>query len=254
MTTSLWHDTTSGISLLGSIHHLPESYPLPPQIKSTYIDASVLVVEARNTGEWHSALTFLRDGTLMDVLGKDLYDRFVEIAESLGMSRAGIDRYQPFRIGYHLYEKAMARILDSAQSNGLDSKLINCADAEGKRVQELEDINFVHYHINKNPEAGKEYIRQVLDELATLKDQQLAFREAWREGNITRLEELTNDDAYPLVKKITITERNHQWLPELIEIRNSGERALVVVGVGHLIGAGNLRELLEAQGAKFTQA
>jgi uncharacterized protein YbaP (TraB family) len=254
MPTSLWRDTTSGLSLLGSIHHLPKSaYPLPSQVESAYLDASILVVEARNTDVWAPPLRFLRAGTLLDVLGRDLHDQLKEAAEKIGISLEGTDHYQPFYVASHLYEEAMNRLLDSKQVDGIDSHLINRADIDGKKVEPLEDINYVPFIMRANLEAGREYLRQALDEIDALENQQLVFREAWRTGSIATLEALTNDDAYPLVKKALITERNHQWLSRLMEIRASGERVLVVVGVGHLLGAGNLRELLEAHGAEFSQ-
>ena len=257
MLTSLWRDTTSGLYLLGSIHFLSTSaYPLPLQVESAYSEASTLVFEARSDRQLNQALgTLPGRATLSTVLDEDLYGRLAEAAGVLGIDLEDSSSLRPVAIAFNILRAAL-QALDHVPSQGVDSHLLARADADGKEVNELEDLNYLTRRITiLGMETEREFLRMILDDLPTLQEDQQVLIEAWRGGDFAALEALAvrKMDPYPRVKRVMLAERNRNWLPRLRDYRRSGRGVLVVVGVGHLVGEGNLRDLLEARGARLEQ-
>jgi uncharacterized protein YbaP (TraB family) len=60
-------------------------------------------------------------------------------------------------------------------------------------------------------------------------------------------------DPFPKLTSLVLDQRNRNWLPRLRQYRKAKSPTLVVVGCFHLVGPGNLRELLEQKGAEFEQ-
>jgi uncharacterized protein YbaP (TraB family) len=249
MVTSLWRDTTSGIHLLGSIHHLPRNVAqaLPPQIRVAFDSSSVVAFEARNDRVFDQSVGMLPiTRTLRDVVPSETYGRLSKFAVSVGLDLQHYANLRPFAIGDQLLRRALERLGISALE-GLDSHLLSDADAAAKQVVELEDIN---YGFRRIREAGLptelEYLRLILDSLPTLKEDHERLLEAWRTGDLRVLDEQhTQDmDAYPLVMKILQTERNSNWLPIIETLRSRAEGVIVVVGVFHLVGRGSLLDLM----------
>jgi uncharacterized protein YbaP (TraB family) len=146
--------------------------------------------------------------------------------------------------------------LNQLPDQGVDSHLLSRADEDGKEVKELENLNYFTRRITlEGMEAEREFLRIILNDLPTLQEDQQATIEAWRSGDVAVLEALAvrKIDPYPKVKEVMLAERNRNWLPGLRAHRRSGKVVLAVVGVGHLVGEDNLRDLLEARGAQFEQ-
>ena len=112
----------------------------------------------------------------------------------------------------------------------------------------------VHYHRNgrleKDRTKQQALLEQTLDELdegaATL-DEMVA---AWRAGELEALSaELFEEFAdYPGLYEKLVTKRNSAWVPAFEGMLDDGGRHLVVVGALHLVGPGNVIELLKKRG------
>lgn len=252
MPTSLWRDTTSGLYLLGTIHYLPSSAEIPSQVEPAYSEATMVSVEARPTNQLAQSLgTLPGRATLSVVLSEALYRQLAEAATSVQVDLESSNVLRPVAIATNMLMAAMRSI---GWGPGVEARLLERADADRKSVEELEDLNYVTRRIvARGMDTEREYLSLILDALPTLRADQEKLLEAWSNGDISALEKLTALDRYPLVKEVVQKERNRNWLSLLKDYRKSGKRVLVAVGAAHLVGEGNLRELLEARGAKFEQ-
>lgn len=257
MPTSLWRDTTSGLYLLGSVHFLPKTaYPLPPQVEFAYLNSPILAFEARSDRQLNQSLgTLPGKATLSTVLDEDLYARLAEAAGALEIGLEEAKSLRPVAIAFNLLRAAL-QALDQTPSQGVDSYLLARADENRKEVKELENLNYFTRRLTSlGMEAEREFLRMILNDLPTLQEDQQAIIEAWKGGDVAALEALAvrKMDPYPNVKRVMLSERNGNWLSRLREYKRLGCKVLTVVGVGHLVGKGNLRELLEARGSHFEQ-
>jgi uncharacterized protein YbaP (TraB family) len=58
-------------------------------------------------------------------------------------------------------------------------------------------------------------------------------------------------NQYPRVYDRVFRQRNRNWLDTLEELIRSGDRVMVIVGSGHLIGEDGLITLLDQRGYRF---
>jgi uncharacterized protein YbaP (TraB family) len=60
-------------------------------------------------------------------------------------------------------------------------------------------------------------------------------------------------DEAPELYDALFTQRNRNWLPQIIELTRQDQDYLVVVGAMHLAGDGSVLDLLAAEGIKARQ-
>lgn len=95
---------TNKVYLLGSLHLLKESEPLPAAIDSAYADAETLLMEIDmddlDPAQMQQAVTDLAllpaDQSLQQQLGAQTYERFAAKARALGAQPELLDRFQPW--------------------------------------------------------------------------------------------------------------------------------------------------------------
>jgi len=78
---------------------------------------------------------------------------------------------------------------------------------------------------------------------------------AWQTGDSAGIEKLLNKSLHeaPAINKRLLTDRSRSWVPKIEELLNGGKNAIVIVGVGHLVGNEGVVELLRKKGLKVTQ-
>ena len=143
------------------------------------------------------------------------------------------------------------RKLGFQSERGVEQYVVGRARAAGKQVVGLETIEFQMGLFDSLPrEQQQALLEQTLDELdegaATL-DEMVA---AWRAGELEALSaELFEEFAdYPGLYEKLVTKRNSAWVPAFEGMLDDGGRHLVVVGALHLVGPGNVIELLKKRG------
>lgn len=89
----------------------------------------------------------------------------------------------------------------------------------------------------------------IVDE-ADRPEQRSVRAEAWRKGDLEFLEAETHRGmlADPDVRRALIVDRNLAWLDDVAFIVARGERPLIAVGTGHVVGEEGLPALLAARG------
>lgn len=77
-----------------------------------------------------------------------------------------------------------------------------------------------------------------------------ARAEAWRLGDLETLEQETHRGmlADPEIRQALLVARNAEWIDDIERLVASGERPMIVVGTGHVVGKEGIPALLEARG------
>jgi len=93
-------------------------------------------------------------------------------------------------------------------------------------------------------------LRSTLADLDSAAAQLDRGTDMWRRGEVDEMFAMLTrsmKDQPELVERL-ITARNRRWVPQIEELLRSGTPALVVVGLGHLVGTGSVVELLQERG------
>jgi uncharacterized protein YbaP (TraB family) len=247
------------VTLLGSMHVLrPSDHPLPPVVDELVARADRIVMEvdlddfdpvAQQRLVLETAM--LPQGTVLkDVLDDEVYAKAEQRMGTLGVDLTVLERFEPWFLAITALDLGMRKIGFQAE-RGIEQYVVGRARASGKEIVGLETIEFQMGLFDALPrEQQQALLEQTMDELdegAAVLDQMVA---SWRAG---ALESLTAElyeefDGYPGLYDKLVTKRNSSWIPLLEDMLADGSRHLVVVGALHLVGPGNVIELLEKRG------
>ena len=249
----------SEVTLLGSMHILrPSDHPLPPTVDALINGADSIVMEidlddldpiAQQRLVLETAM--LPQGTVLkDVLDEDAYRLAEEHLGALGVDVNALERFEPWFLAITALDLGM-RKLGFQSERGVEQYVVGRARASGKEIVGLETIEFQMGLFDALPrEQQQALLEQTLDELdegAVVLDKMVA---SWRAGELESLSaELFEEfDGYPGLYEKLVTKRNSSWVPLLEGMLADGNRHLVVVGALHLVGPGNVIELLKKRG------
>ena len=247
------------IYLGGSIHLLREGdHPLPPEFEVAYAEAEHLVFEAdtdADDGALQQAVLeygLLPPGrTLADELSPEVHADLMAWMRQRGIRLDDLQRLRPWLLTLTLSVMELeARGFSPEQ--GLDQHLEDRARADGKPVSFLETaVDQIEALSALEGEAPDVLVLQFLRDMEILEDMLDGLIRAWRVGDVEQLEEIVAREIRetgPEAWEALMVNRNRAWLPAIKAAVDSGTTKLVVVGAGHLVGEGNLRDLLEARG------
>ena len=252
------------VYLAGSIHMLPPNdAELPAALTHAYADSSTLVMEL-DLGKFNpmEAMLWMADHgslpsgtTLRGVLGEARYGRVSAAATSVGLPMIGLDALAPWVVGIEITDLAYEHEgFDPDQ--GVEEQLVRRAQADGKPTAGLETLPEQLGSVSSLSSADQiRMLDQTIDELKDLKSEMREVTTAWRQGDATHLAALLSSEynTFPALYKPLVTERNRRWLPQVEQLLNTKDNALVVVGALHLVGEGGLLEMLRHKGYTVTQ-
>jgi len=259
----LWKvsDQDNALYLLGSFHLLKEAdYPVAADIDAAFASADRVVfevapeqLEAADTGERFLAAAAYEDGrTLSEVLSPRLREKLRRLLARQGGSLGQVDGYEPWFVNLSLL-LGLAQSLGFSSEQGLDRHLIDRAAAVGKPTGGLETLQDQLDALDATP-IGEQVIglEDFLDRPQEMPGTLAELHQAWREGDIERLDALTRLDmlqSTPETYRILNVERNERWVPALQSmLEGSGDDVLVVVGALHLLGTDGVVEQLRSAG------
>jgi uncharacterized protein len=253
----LWRDKHSELLLLGSLHFLPSSaHPFAEEFERAYEAASVLVFESLIDQEKNHALGWLPGkASLSDVLDEELLLTTETAAENLEVPFDNLKQLRPWAVAFDLLPHQM-KLYGATADLGVDKHFFDRARAEQRRIDALEHTDYVPKRLNAcGRDVQIEYLRQFLTENARGAESFYVLLNAWRNGDLDAVERVgaENLGPFPGLIDLLLAQRNRNWLPRLQQLRKAQSPTLVIVGCLHLVGPGNLRELLEQKGAKFEQ-
>lgn len=258
-TLPLWEVSAGGdtIHLLGSIHLLrPEAYPLDPAIYEAFDGAEVVAFEIdlsemAESGPLMMTRGMLPDGrTIADVLPGDLAAELERRAAALALPAVMVKGMKPWFAAMTLSAMVLRRAGFEAAA-GIDMHFHERAGATGKRIvglERLEDQLDALDGLSDGAEAA--FLRTTLaqlDSTAAMLDRTTAL---WKRGDVEGLAALTTASmrGQPELVERLLDRRNRRWVPQIEALLRSGEPAIVIVGVAHLVGDGSVVDLLRERG------
>lgn len=255
----LWEVSRDGASiyLLGSVHVLrPESYPLNEALYEAFDAAEVVAFEVDLGAAAEAAPMMMARGifqggqTLQTALPPDVYDDLAGRLGTLGMPIQSVAPMKPWLVGLTLNALSLQQVGFDPQL-GVDMHFYQRGVRQGKRVIGLETMeDQINVFDSLTAEQQVEFLRGTLDEMDRATGQMEEIATVWATGDIERLSEMLNEslkDQPELTEKL-LFERNRNWIPKIEELLAGDEPAIVIVGLGHMVGEGSVTELLSARG------
>ena len=258
---SLWevHGKHNTVYLLGSIHVLRLSdYPLAPAVLEAYGNAKSVLMEV-NMEELSSAQVqaemlasaILPDGkTLLDVLGQQRYGRAAALAHEVGVELSLFDQFAPWFAAEAISQLQLAQLGFQPES-GVEMYFMERARSDGKSVAGLETVHDQISIFQDMPlDTQAEYLASSLEQAHDLPHEVDSMVRAWQQGDTQwfanqLLSEFKQDSR---LYQSVLGARNRRWLPKIEALLNDDKNYLVIVGTGHLVGAGSVIELLKKDG------
>lgn len=263
---SLWevHGKHNTVYLLGSIHVLRLSdYPLAPAVLEAYGNAKSVLMEV-NMEELSSAQVqaemlasaILPDGkTLLDVLGQQRYGRAAALAHEVGVELSMFDQFAPWFAAEAISQLQLAQLGFQPES-GVEMYFMERARSDGKSVAGLETVHDQISIFQDMPlDTQAEYLASSLEQAHDLPHEVDSMVRAWQQGDTQwfanqLLSEFKQDSR---LYQSVLGARNRKWLPKIEALLHDDKNYLVIVGTGHLVGAGSVIELLKKDGIGATQ-
>jgi uncharacterized protein len=263
---ALWeiHGKHNTIYLLGSIHVLrPSDYPLPPELLDAYSHAQSLYMEVnlqdldpQSMQTELMASAMLRNGkTLPGVLGKQRYDHAAALARDVGVELSTFDRYAPWFAAEAISQVQLTQLGFQPQS-GVEMYFLQRAQSDAKTVAGLETIHDqIALFDGLSMDAQAEYLISSLEEAHDLPEEVDAMVKAWNRGDTAWFERQMKSEfgRDPSLYQSVLVARNRKWIPKIEALLKEDKNYLIIVGTGHLVGAGSVIDLLKKDGIGATQ-
>ena len=264
--SSVWKVESGGhhIYLAGTIHLMREKdYPLPDVFDQAYNDSTKIVLELPPGSEGDGEViirmrqlgSYGADDDLSKHLSADTIKRVNKWAEDNSFPQSSILRFKPWFLALTI--SAMEyQTLGAEASRGVDSHYQRRANDDGKPGDGLESVEYQLSLFSKlEDRLQEELLLQTLSEIETMQKDFEDMVGAWRSGDMPKLLDFLFRDAdkYPELMEQFLFTRNKAWIAPLEKYLKNGDRAMVLVGAGHLGGKKGILELLKAKGCKVTQ-
>lgn len=252
-------DANSELVLFGSVHVLPPGLDWrPPALDAALARADDLWFELpidaaseAKVGQLAAARGMLPpDQSLSRMLSPDGAQRLERAAADLGVSMAVLDRLEPWFAEVAL---AGAQFMKSGAdaNSGVEKTLAASAPASAARKAfESPEEQIAIFDAAPLPEQ----IASLEESLRELERNPRAYDElvaVWMAGDLKALD----DDALGPIRKAApglyarlVTQRNERWIKAIRARMDGSGKTVVVVGVGHLVGADGLPMRLRALG------
>lgn len=254
------HGPHATVVLFGSVHLLPPGLDWePPALKTAVAEADDVWFEipldqgaTLKAGQMAARLGMEPPGhSLAEVLTPDTRARLARAAQSCGLPLEGLNRLKPWYAELTL-SVASIRQYGAGTENGVEQSLSASAGPVQRRAFETLDQQ-LHFFADA-PEADQ--VASLEETLGELEEGPAGYRrliDAWMAGDVGAIqaEALTPViQQSPGIYKTLVVDRNRRWMgPIRARLAGWGE-AVMVVGVGHLIGPYSVPALLRQAGYK----
>ncbi|MEJ2309824.1 MAG: TraB/GumN family protein [Gammaproteobacteria bacterium] len=258
---AMWlvEDQDSKVYLFGSIHVLPEGVRwYTPVIATAFENADELVIESKADdvddqamNSYIRARALLPGGqTLDELLSPADYARLQELARLLELDEYSVSRMQPWLlrivIANEIFEySGMERTL------GVDTLFEQTAARNNMRISSLETPTEAMMTLAEYPlEVQLQQLSESLNNAPNnnTQDGLGGLLISWATGDIDRNARLIARSMTPLTYRNVVVKRNEKWLPRVERYLDKPQQTMVVVGNAHLVGKGNMIDMLRQRG------
>jgi uncharacterized protein YbaP (TraB family) len=259
----MWTVTSghSTLILFGSVHLLPPGLNWePPKLKRAVKQAREIWFEIPldNASMSAAAEAAEREGLQPpgQTLSAELSDadraHLTRLAQTYAVPMAELDRLKPWLAEIRL-SVASYRELGAGRDDGVEHQLLAGLNAKARR-RAFETPEQQIAYLAGSPPADQ--IASLEETFGELDEGPSAYRKlvaAWVAGDLAGLDALALQpmiQTAPGVYRALVVERNRRWIAAIVERLKSPGDAVIVVGVGHLIGPDGLPALLRARGIR----
>jgi len=256
---AMWLATNkqSKVYLLGSVHVLPSNVKwYGDRIEEAFETSDVLIVESLQdemTDEKYMVFSekygLLPDGGLIsDYLTIEEYKVYLELSKELGLDRYTTDRMKPW-----LFLMTIDAILNENSSQyGVDTLLEQEAIRRAKELKSLESIEEALMSLaSESLSEGIQKLKTVLNQQTEDKEdeeRELDLFVSWSLGDTERVAQIVSESMTPHEYDTLIIKRNTKWYPKIKKELNSDKTTMIVAGLAHFVGKGNIIEKLKRNG------
>lgn len=243
----------------GTVHALPASeYPLPKEFQQAYQNSDSLVLETKlpDPTDAQAQQAMMMKMSYLD--GSKLSDRLTatttkKLKAYFSAFDTDFEQLNTFKAGFVVMMMAVMEI-NKAQitSDGVDAYFDKQAAKDNKKIEYLESVDF-QLNLLANMGVGIEetFVKLNLDYNYDFKELFSVLLSAWRVGDTVLLDQSLLTEARAADAKSfaqLFTDRNKSWIPLIDKMFTDQDTEFVLVGAGHLVGAGSVIELLISQG------
>ncbi|WP_333918974.1 TraB/GumN family protein [Vibrio crassostreae] len=244
------------LTILGSVHVGDESmYPLPSTITDTLKNSDGLVIETDIRKS--DGVVYPRNKlTTADVLNEEQLQLLIDISKSLDMPTQQLLSSPPWATSLSIQMQQLKN-LGYGSAGGVDATLAYKATIQDVPVISLEPLQFQIDLMTKQKDDGKEWLVSSLEEFDQTDRVVHCLIESWKAGDLAKLAAFAKlSEMSPELEKAFLADRNIDWANKLAandwKLDSKGNY-LIVVGALHLVGEGNLLQLLKEKGFNVTQ-
>ena len=258
----VWDGGMSQIYLLGTIHVGNEDmYPLGDAVEQAYHESDILAVEADLYAIGGNMLSSLKyTFGLMYPLGDSARNHLSPETYALGVEKLGVSAFALGQMKPALWYSLAENYIDAAAGldgvHGVDYWLLKRAHEDGKTIQELEGLEEQMAMLLALPE---EVLDQEIKALLSAPEESAAaikaLFEAWRIGDEDALcavlaiqGEEGLEEAYEDFSNALISTRNEEFEKLALQYLQNGDKALIAIGAGHILGPDGLAQRLARAG------
>jgi uncharacterized protein YbaP (TraB family) len=266
VTHALWeiHGRHNTVYLLGSIHVLrPSDYPLAPELINAYSHAQSLYMEVNLQEldmqamqvELLASATLPPGKTLPVILGKQRYDHAAALARDVGVELSNFDGFAPWFAAEAISQLQLVKLGFQPQS-GVEMYFLERAKTDHKSVAGLETVHDqIALFDGLSMDAQAEYLLSSLEEAHDLPKEVDTMVKAWNRGDTSWFEREMKSEfgRDPSLYQSVLVARNRKWIPKIEALLKEDRNYLIIVGTGHLVGAGSVIDLLKKDGIDATQ-
>ncbi len=262
------------IYLFGSIHILPKGLHWKrPELEAALQRAQRLVFEvdldeAMNPAATMGIVTQLgflpSDKSLRKMLAPEYRLKLDELATSLGLPPASVDRMRPWLAAITLTSLSLVKQSSkngkpvdpnaiATEVAGVDMQLWMWGKEAGKERGALESTESQLRIFAELPESQQ--LQLLVSTLKDISKQGSLDRllDAWRRGDVAALDRGLHGELsdFPALQKAIFHDRHVKWLPQIERMIADGKTQVIIVGAGHLVGGDSLIAMLRAKGIKI---
>ena len=259
---ALWRiaDSDSEIWLFGTAHMLrPELRWRGPRVNAAFAAAEELVTEtdagpegAAQAQALSERLGLMPPGeTLSARLSPDEQARLARAADDLRLDPAALEPMRPWLAALRLsYAYALSRGM--RPEAGVENVLYEEARQLGMRLSFFETPEQqVRILADLPPAEETRFLIDTLSEIEADGDALAAMDALWARGDTVALAELFDAQwrtGSPAVHEAVILKRNRAWADDIARRLEGDGRVFIAVGAAHLVGQGNVVDLLRERG------
>lgn len=257
-------DADNTVYLGGSVHLLrEEDLPVPPGYLTAYQDSEEVVFEVDMedlsnpaAGMMMRRIAMLPEGDeLANHLSKETVAALKAYLKDAGLSMALFRNMKPGMV-FLTISSIEATRSGARPELGLEMQVYMQCQRDGKKSRGLETLQYQLSRFDgmKDEDVDK-LLKETLDDIDESREKVNELIQAWKKGDAGAMEKVIGEEMEDdsQVRKLLLTERNENWVPEVITALEGTKNVLFLVGTAHLIGKDSVIDLLSKKGIQARQ-